>query len=543
MNGNSTTRYPPPAEESVSLLDEKSLSDIESDAGRAEIENYFSTRPQIWTSTVRGYAHGLRSAPWRSLALKTAIFFVPSFLQSRISRDPGLRTVSRRAGSTAYLDGMRGLAALVVFFCHYFYTCFIIAEGWGFGENNYHILKLPIIRLFYQGPPMVCIFFIVSGYALSLKPLKLARSRSQDAFTTTMSSFVFRRPFRLFLPTAASTLLIVVMIRLGLYEWTRDFAQDATYMRNVRETHYRHFDTTSAQLADWAWNLFGFIHVWGWEKFGGSMGIDVHLWTIPVEFRASMTLFLTLVGTARLRTGLRFFFVALVMWFTYRNDRWEMLLFFCGMVLAEWDLIRGAHNGPSSTNPVLPTADLSNSSLLRPVPIPSASPPPVSRASGRLKTIMWTSLSILALYLMSQPDIGFESTPGWVFLSSLIPEWFSDKYRYWQCVGAVLFVLAVGHSPAWQRFFNTAVVQYFGRISFSLYLMHGPVLHTFGYATERWMWSITGIEGAAYNWGFVLASVFVVPMVIWAADVFWRAVDTPTMRFAKWLEVKCSVSD
>jgi len=541
MNGSATSKHSLAQEESILLLDEKTSSDIESDAGRAEIATHFSTRRRIWTSTamLRGYAHGLRSVPWRSLALRTAIFLLPSFLQSRFSHDPGLRTVSHRPGPTAYLDGMRGLAALVVFFCHYFYTCFVIAEGWGFGERNYHILKLPIIRLFYQGPPMVCLFFVISGYALSLKPLKLARSRSHEAFTTTMTSFVFRRAFRLFLPTAASTLLIVFLLRVGLYEWTRAFADDPTYMPNVRETHYRRFDTTSAQLADWAWNLFGFFHVWGWEKYGGSMGIDVHLWTIPVEYRASMALFLTLIGTARLKTGLRFLCVGLAMLFTYRSDRWEMLLFFFGMVLAEWDLIRGAHKA-APTDQSLQQMEMSTPSLLGPIP---SAPTPPPRGGRRLKTIMWISLSVLALYLMSQPDVGYEATPGWRFLSSLIPEWFSNKYRYWQCVGAVLFVLSVGYSPAWQRFFNTAVVQYFGRISYALYLMHGPVLHTFGYATERWMWGITGIEGSAYVWGFVLASLFVVPMVVWAADVFWRAVDAPTVRFAKWLEVRCSVSD
>jgi peptidoglycan/LPS O-acetylase OafA/YrhL len=156
---------------------------------------------------------------------------------------------------------------------------------------------------------------------------------------------------------------------------------------------------------------------------------------------------------------------------------------------------------------------------------------------------MWTALSIVGMYLMSQPDVGGAETPGWVFLTSLIPSWWDDEHRYWQSAGAILFVLAVGRSRGWQRFFNLDVVQYFGKISYPLYLMHGPVLHTVGYAIQRWAWGLTGVEGSAYAWGFALAAVFIVPVVIWVSDVFWRAVDAPVVRLAKWLEATCSISE
>jgi peptidoglycan/LPS O-acetylase OafA/YrhL len=235
-----------------------------------------------------------------------------------------------------------------------------------------------------------------------------------------------------------------------------------------------------------------------------------------------MYLFLTLIGTARLRTRLRFLVLAIVMAFTYRNSRWELLLFFCGMGLAELDLIRGAH----TPVPVLPLSEASGKSPLK----------------KQLQRIGWNLLSVLALYLMCQPDINFEVTPGWVWLSSLIPSWWAEEgYRYWQSAGSALFVLCVGHSPAWQRFFNTAVVQYLGKISYAIYLMHGPVMHSAGYLIERWAWSITGVEGYWYNAGFMLGSLGCIPAVIWAADIFWRLVDMPTVKFAKWVETKCLI--
>lgn len=547
-------------EENVSLLDDKSLSDIDSDAGRADLDSRFPSARE-WVGFAHRVVTGLPSVPQklpsrsacRALAVRALLFLLPSFVSSRLSHEHRLHRAGERLSPTAYLDGMRGLAAFIVFFCHYFYTSMQIAEGWGSNGGNYYVFKLPFLRLVYAGPPMVAIFFIISGYALSLKPVKLARGQKWTDFATTMSSFVFRRAIRLFLPTAISTLMIVGLLRVGAYEWNRDFSQDPTYHTNVQEIAPPRLDTLSEQLWDWAEHMFRFVHVWGWERYGGSTYYDVHLWTIPVEFRASMILFLVMVGLARLRAAVRLLVLFLVMWFVYESDRWEMLLFLAGMLFAELDVIRGAHTNPATcavlqasqaASPILPTttnhamsaeekekADSKSSS--------SNNSQNGSSGSSRLSRLAWGALSIFALYLLSQPDAQGENTPGWMYLASLIPEWVADKYRYWQCNGAMLFVFCVARMPAWQRFFNSAPVQYLGRLSYAIYLMHGPVLHTVGYGIERWAWSVTGVEGWNYYLGFWLAAVFVVPCVVWAADVFWRAVDAPVVRFAKWFEGKC----
>lgn len=248
-----------------------------------------------------------------------------------------------------------------------------------------------------------------------------------------------------------------------------------------------------------------------------SVGYDVHLWTIPVEFRCSMYLFVTLLGVARLRTGVRFLVMAIVMAFTYRNSRWELLLFYFGMIIAEIDLIRGAH-------------------------IPQLALPVSEKTTRRSKLpgVAWALTSILSLYLMSQPDVRAAETPGWKYLTSIIPQWWTEEqYRYWQSVGAIMFVVCVSHSPTWQRFFNIPSIQYLGKISYAIYLMHGPVTHTLGYMIEQRAYAITGVQGYWYNLGFILGSVGVIPVVVWAADVFWRLFDTPTVKFARWLETKC----
>jgi hypothetical protein len=221
-------------------------------------------------SLVKGVLRASLSASWRRHAVRALVFLVPSFLQHYITGEK--RSRSERLGSTAYLDGMRGLAALFVYFCHYTYQCFVIAEGWGSKDTNYDLLKLPFLRFWYQGPPMVCVFFVISGYALSLKPLKQMRSNAWDGFAGTMSSMTFRRGIRLFLPTAVSTLMIVLLLRLGAYERTRDFANNRTYMKNVVEPHPFRLASLGDQLQEWAHEMFIFVQVFRWDIYSAQIG-------------------------------------------------------------------------------------------------------------------------------------------------------------------------------------------------------------------------------------------------------------------------------
>lgn len=271
MEGNTSPRAALSYEEKTGFLEERATSDVESaDSSTLDVEGrsmFDTTKTLAYSSLLASPLDFFRLAPRRLPLLRFLVFLVPSFLQGRHAREQLCPT---KLSPTAYLDGIRGLAALFVFFCHYFYQAFTIAEGWGCGETNYHILKLPFLRLWYQGPPAVCVFFVISGYALSYRLLKLARNRSYTDFSTAISSLVFRRAIRLYLPTAISTFMIVGLLRLGAYEWTREFALDRTYMKNIVEPHPERMESAYAQYRDWAIHMYRFIHVFGWDKFGGS---------------------------------------------------------------------------------------------------------------------------------------------------------------------------------------------------------------------------------------------------------------------------------
>jgi len=334
--------------------------------------------------------------------------------------------------------------------------------------------------------------------------------------------------------------MIVVMLRLGWYDQTREFAQNKEYLRNHVEFHPKRLDTLYEQLCSWTWDMFQFMYIWDWRQYGGSTGYDVHLWTIPVEFRASMMLFLTIIGLARVRAWIRFVLLLGCMYFVLRSDRWEMFLFYSGMLLAEVDLVRDSSHLPLQSP--LPTKEGRVDSMgILSQPSSPVSESPSYYTRQKLMKYFWVLLGLFALYLMSQPDDFAEATPGWMYLCSLIPEWFSTKYRFWQSMGSVLFVFVASNCPTWKRPFETSVSLYFGKISYAIYLVHGPVIHVFGYAVEPWAWSITGTEGWRYHAGFILASSLIVPATVWAADLFWRAIDTPCVKLARLVEEKCAV--
>lgn len=124
--------------------------------------------------------------------------------------------------STAYLDGLRGVAAWSVFNAHL--PAVLVKHGGGHpghpGGLHTQFWKFPIIRLVYKGDFAVAIFFVISGYVLSLGPIAAMNKTPRGDTGGTMarmSSAVCRRPMRLYLPSMASMALVFILIRLNYF--------------------------------------------------------------------------------------------------------------------------------------------------------------------------------------------------------------------------------------------------------------------------------------------------------------------------------------
>jgi hypothetical protein len=152
-------------------------------------------------------------------------FLIPSFV--RKSSEP-----SEPLQETAYLDGLRGIACYSVFFAHHLSAYgFEILHPYGEGPNLHfvqtdHWFQLPIIRLLYNGQAAIAVFFVLSGYVLSYKPLKLMHTREFENLQQCLASSIFRRWLRLFLPVSALWFINVFLVEFGAFDWFTAYRPD-----------------------------------------------------------------------------------------------------------------------------------------------------------------------------------------------------------------------------------------------------------------------------------------------------------------------------
>ncbi|KAK6349499.1 hypothetical protein TWF696_005783 [Orbilia brochopaga] len=462
-------------------------------------------------------------------------FIIPSFLQPSPPIAPLLpsnhvQVTSQRPGPralspTAYLDGLRGTAAFLVFIYHFVYAYFPSLEyGFLHAPTDTNLLQLPIIRLFMCGAAMVSIFFVISGYVLSYKALSQIRRGDHAALLSTLCSSTFRRAIRLFLPTLTSVLLVAVMIQCGAFTWQVKHARMGKEIPGWREQDPPIIAGAWRQLHDafWAWARMSNPFIWK-EYF---ITYDLHLWTIPVEFRCSILIFVCLLALAKAKSWVRMgvLSVSAVACLVYL-DRWDVSLFFSGAVLAELTLVRAEKNKHASEE----VEDEKAGSITK---------------TDRRDLYMFPIL-MLGLYIASQPSHEPGTTPGYRTMTAYTPASVSEKGRFWPSVAAVLIVYALSSSTGryLQRPFTTAFAQYLGKISYALYLVHGPICRSLGFYSVVKLWGYTGRETVGgYVAGVLGGGALVLVTVFWVSDMFWRAVDVGCVRLARWVEEICSVS-
>ena len=442
---------------------------------------------------------------------------LPSFVTSYlIPEDSELK--KQAIHPTAYLDGIRGFASLFVFFWHFIYQ-YHERHNHGFGckvtgGNNY-LVQLPIIRLFYAGPAAVHTFFVISGFALSCKSLKLLQNRSYEASYRSLASSVFRRSFRLYIPPLTSTLIIVLLLRAGVYEAVRPVAANHSIVPHP-EGIPPILPTFWSQIWNWIQESARMCSIFGGS---GTNPFDGHLWTIPIEYRDSMVVFFTILGLSKLRPRLLLLATASLLYYVLYIDDWPLVDFYAGMLIAELSSTKAI---PPSTI-VEPSSNTVNAPTLK----------------SRFKTATWWILFVLGLLISSIPPDNYTSTPFYSLLAQIF-----DRQNFWYSLGSVLIIYPASNSPSIQRLFTTPFAQYLGKISYALYLCHATLVNTLGTTLVN---SVGNWTGRGTLWeaelAFGLAAGVLVPCVIWYADVFWRLVDVNAVRIARWVEEKVSVGD
>jgi len=467
----------------------------------------------------------------KSFLIGFLVTLIPSFL-----RGTPHGAAIKKLHPTAYLDGLRGVAAFIVFIHHTVIDWYpMLSRGYASSEPEHsrYFFQLPLVRIIYSGRGMVAVFFVISGYVLSYKAIRLMRTGQYSALLDSLASSTFRRGMRLFLPITLSTFVSMLFCRWDLY------IQDPLRRNPIPAKQ----GTFWFQLKDWWAHVLRtsnpLVDVNGRDLY--ATPYDGHLWTIPIEYHGSLIIFLTLLCVAKLRPWLRLLALAGFVLYAIWDSHWEVFLFLSGTLFCELHFLQ-ASSSPSSADatPSL-LADLWNdlTSVL----------PAIPKAHRKLALhALSITITLFATHLLCFPDEVAATSPGYRTLIALTPRRNSTEaltQRFWLAIGAFLLVGTMNFSPLLQRPFTTAFAQYLGKISFALYIVHGPVLYTLGMKMLLPPYKGWAAGDGRMHYALLAAGAWIVDLLVavWAADVFWREVDAKAVVFAGWVARKCWVEE
>lgn len=428
------------------------------------------------------------------------MFAIPSFVRRpaghiTLSEKIPQPTIISKKYPTEYLDGVRGLASFIVFVFHWTHLHFPHINSGYHHDKNPSLWLLPGIRFLYSGAAMVSVFFVVSGYVLTHRFVQRMHSHEFDSLYSGLTSLTFRRAFRLFLPAFASCVLAYLCASLGLFPIPQDSGGTTFNHGFPALLRYMDLETTP----------------WTWDPYMSGF-YNPQLWSIALEFRGSIVVFLMVLGLSRTRTSIRLLVELAVCAHAFGHKRWDMALFIAGMTVAELDVF--VHMSRSRT---------------------------AVMQKKRTKLVLWTVI-FAGIFLAGFPRDHALRSLGYAFTKKLWP--FTDyRRRFWLSLASIFIVAPMPFLPVVHSFFCIALMRYLGKISFALYLIHGLGNRTVGRWLMDFVWSTIGKEGYwTYTLSYVASSVLYLPIIIWLSDIYWRAFDTPATRLAKWLETKSQSS-
>jgi peptidoglycan/LPS O-acetylase OafA/YrhL len=433
-----------------------------------------------------------------------------------VSTGEGPRRAKQPHRSTAFLDGLRGLAALLVYISHQHPWWYGIGnelnDGFGY-QGRTSLATFPFIRtLFTGGNAGVAIFFVLSGYVLSIAPLRVIRDGDTAAAHRRLISAIFRRPFRLYIPALGISLAFALIMHLpfGLapvMEWP--VAQETLF----------------AEIKSWVYESGVMMNPFEEHTiFTHWYPYDPPAWTMAIEFRGSMLVF-SMLAVAALVPRWRLSLFSISGLFVFAIYQWSMACFMGGVVLAINDL------------------DGIDLSLLG------------HRFSKQAINVGYNTLFVLSWWILCQPAgkrdaEGSYATPGWYYMTMLIPpNYYNDEYwRFWNSIGAVILVYTVLRLKWLQSFFTTRVLKYLGRVSFSLYLLHIPIVWTAGDRICRlfgvvrqpsfttwydYKLAIPDVGPRGFSTGFLASQVVILPLTLLLAEGCTRLLDEPSVRIGR----------
>ena len=181
-------------------------------------------------------------------------------------------------------------------------------------------------------------------------------------------------------------------------------------------------------------------------------------------------------------------------------------------------------------------------------------PAPFSR---KLPKWIWYILLMLGVWLSNIPS-GItirkirEEDPGWYYFTYLKPSVASSVGHWFNALAGMLLLVAIPRINWLKAFFELSLLRDFGKITYSFYLVQGPLLWTvgeriyaaFGRPRNRsaetapgWvnLCPLPDFGPLGLELNYIAANIILLPLVVWIASIATKVFEAPSNKLATWL--------
>lgn len=426
--------------------------------------------------------------------------------------------------ATVWLDGLRGVAAAEVVLHHYHLHFLGPAYNYAYGSipDMYQWYRLPLVRNYWHSAhAMVNVFFIISGFVLTHRSLSLIRSKKQDQVYTGLSSSIFRRLVRIFLPVIPVTFFGMLMVRVGLkpsgsgllpIEYHASFLGQVLDWYGATEKFFNPFHNYHDQ-----WDI---VHPY-----------EHVMWTLPLEYYGSLVCYATVLGVAQVTNfWKRNLIVCVIIYLALKRINWWSANFLAGTLLADVVLMQAESTSqPKSIR--------------------------TTKFGMSWQQVFWSFVLLWSFYLCGLPDPHPDQygLPGYNIYVAWTPHAFlgiEGGGRFWWMIAGIGFTVSISQLQYARSLFELRFCKYLGKISFMLYLIHTYVFELFGKPWLNYLQStfatMTYHEG--YQQEVLIAGtagqtaiyigfwIVMFPILAICSGVTTRYIDQPSIRAARAIE-------
>jgi peptidoglycan/LPS O-acetylase OafA/YrhL len=321
-----------------------------------------------------------------------------------------------------HLDSLRGLAALAVVCGHLLLAFYPGMPGVTYASDPpTGLVGLLRLNSLYMGHFSVMIFFVLSGFVLSYSFFVSGKQ-------STLTSAATRRYFRLAIPVLTAVLFVFVLVKAHVMHEI-----EASKLRVVPAgtpefnegwlTRYHVANVTLKQTL--RQGLFETFFAYDEQK-----SLNSALWTMSLELQGSFLIYASLALFGRLKQ--RWLILGILAVILFMRGEMFLVCFMAGMALSGFHVSRG----------------------------------------GASLFPWWLAIPMIfaGIYFGAQTQ---------ALSVRHIPSFFRGA-DVWVSFGATITVLAVVFSAALKRLLELQPFHFLGRISFSLYLLHLPLIYSLG---------------------------------------------------------------